>query len=63
MKKLIAALVAGLFATAAFAQASGGMGMEASAPAAASAPAKKAMKKHTSKKSHKKAAAASGASM
>ncbi|KOT12561.1 hypothetical protein DM77_3707 [Burkholderia mallei] len=64
MNKLIAALVAGLFATAAFAQASAPAA--ASAPAekaeAASAPAKKAhAKKHHAKKHAKKAKEASAA--
>jgi hypothetical protein len=60
MNKLIAALVAGLFATAAFAQASA---PEASAPAAAST-AHKAHKKSTHKKGthHHKAATAAAAS-
>ena len=60
MNKLIAALVAGLFATAAFAQASG-----TEAPVAASGTMeKKATKHHHAKKHSKKAAeAASGASM
>src|ERR1700744_1290971 len=60
MNKLIAALVAGLFATAAFAQASAPEAASA-APAAAASSAKKTTKK-AHKKSHKKAAAAAAAS-
>src|ERR1700744_4045922 len=61
MNKLIAALVAGLFATAAFAQASA---PEATAPAAASSTAHKSTHKKSTahKKSHKKAATAAAAS-
>jgi hypothetical protein len=64
MNKLIAALVAGLFATAAFAQASAPEAASA-APAAAASSAKKTTKKSThakKKTTHKKAAPAAAAS-
>lgn len=59
MKKLIAALIASMFAVGAFAA---DAAPAAAAPVAASAPAKKAVKKHHHKKAKKAAAAASAAS-
>lgn len=59
MKKLIAALIASMFAAGAFAA---DAPAAASAPVAASAPAKKAAKKHHHKKGKKAAAAAEAAS-
>lgn len=60
MKKLIAALIASMFAVGAFA--ADAAPAAAAAPVAASAPAKKAVKKHHHKKAKKAAAAASAAS-
>ena len=63
MKKLIAALVVGLFATGAFAQASAPAAADAAAPAAkeAAKPAKTAKKKHHKKHAAKKAEASAPA--
>lgn len=59
MKKLIAALVVGLFATGAFAQASAPAADAAPAAKEAAKPAKSTHKKHSSTKHHAKKADAS----